>query len=348
MTPALLLLLACNGKPEDTAPVDPCSLDTDGDRLTDCKEESTWHTDPERADTDGDGLDDGDEVQTHATDPLNPDTDGDNYSDGDEINKLGTSPTNAYSHPYKGNYNVGACDEYPEKSTAHPTGSRVVETGGGGKTVVPLYLPGDTVKNFTLVDQHGEMVDLYSFCGKNVDLLFFQFNHLGVPEYAALTCWIQDFRNVHAYYRDYGYELIVILTQNQSSELPTSEDVEAVAALVGFDNPVLASNDESISSFHAWFEKDFHEPTLVHIGPELNVLSVDEDDCRGVDRDPCEYMGDAVPKGQCWPEGPDEDCEPMDLPPGYPPYCACPYPSCEDYEFFCKKFGLTCSQTWED
>ena len=39
--------------------------------------------------------------------------------------------------------------------------------------------------------------------------------------------------------------------------------------------PVLASNDETLGSFHSWFEVDFHEPTLVHIGPELNVLSVD-------------------------------------------------------------------------
>ena len=326
MTPALLFLLACNDKTSDSSnyvPPNPHELDDDKDGLSNWDENNKYHTDPNDSDSDDDG-----------------------YSDGEEVDTLGTSPTNKYSHPYKGNYNVGACADYPDKSVAHPTGARVVSTGGGGKTTVPLYLPGDTVKNFTLIDQYGEMVDLYSFCGKNVDLLFFQFNHLGVSEYAALTCWIQDFKNVHAYYRDYGYELIVVLTQNASSELPTKADVEAVAAMIGFDNPVLALNDNSFSSFHAWFEKDFHEPTLVHIGPDLKVLSVDEDDCAGVDRDPCPYMGDSVPKGQCWPEGPDEDCEPKDYSnPAYP-FCACPYPSCKAYEGLCELFGFTCAQTW--
>ena len=85
MSPALLFLLACNPKPEDTA-VDPCSLDTDADGLTDCQEESHWHTDPNKADTDSDGLGDWDEVNTLQTDPNNPDSDGDAYSDGDQYN----------------------------------------------------------------------------------------------------------------------------------------------------------------------------------------------------------------------------------------------------------------------
>jgi hypothetical protein len=350
MTPALLFLLFSCTSSEDDSAVDPCTLDSDNDRLGDCEEVNRWHTDPNKADTDEDGLDDWDEVKTYDTDPNDSDTDDDTYEDGDEVNALGTSPTNKYSHPYTGDYNIGACAEYPDKATAHPTGSRVVSTGSGGSVKVPIYLPGDTVQNFTLIDQYGEMVDLYSFCGKNVDLLFFQFNHISGPaQYAALSCWIQDFKNVHEYYRDYGYELIVVLTQNNETELPTTEDVAAVAAMLGFnDNPVLASNDESISSFHAWFEKDFHEPTLVHLGPELNVLSVDNDDCAGTDRDPCPYMGDAVPKGQCWPEGPDDDCEPMDYKASSGPYCACPYPACKSYEWICELYGLECLTIWED
>ena len=89
--------------------------------------------------------------------------------------------------------------------------------------------------------------------------------------------------------------------------------------------PVLASVDETMFGMHAWFEKDFHEPTLVHIGPQLNVLSVDNDDCSGFDRDPCPYMGSAVPKDQCW-DNPDPTCESVDL-----PYCACPVPRCNTY-----------------
>jgi hypothetical protein len=323
MNTALLLLLACNDKTSDSAeyvPPDPHDLDDDKDGLSNWDENNKYHTDP-----------------------LNPDSDGDGYTDGQEINELGTSPTNEYSHPYEGGYNVGACADYPDKAKARPSGSRLVETGGGGGTKVPIYLPGDTVQNFRLIDQYGEMVDLYSFCGKYVDLLFFQFNQLSGPaEYAALSCWIQDFKNVHSYYRDYGYELIVVLTQNNETELPTKDDVAAVSSMLGFlNNPVLASNDETINSFHSWFEKDFHEPTLVHLGPELNVLSVDNDDCAGADRDPCPYMGDLVPKELCW-DNPDPTCEPLDYSGQYL-YCACPELACEAY---CGEGN--CPVTWED
>ena len=218
-TTFLVLLFSCNSEPEETG-VDPCSLDTDDDGLTDCQEESHWHTDPNKADSDSDGLGDWDEVNTLETDPNNPDSDGDSYSDGDEYNKFGTSPTNEFSHPYIGDYNVGDCAAYPDKATAHPTGSRIVETGGGGGTKVALYEPGDTVQNFQMIDQYGEMVDLYSFCGKFVDIFFFQWNEVsGPPEYSALSCWINDMKNVHTYYRDYGYELIVVLTQKNQTEL---------------------------------------------------------------------------------------------------------------------------------
>jgi hypothetical protein len=52
--------------------VDPMTVDTDDDGLTDGEEISTYGTDPLVADTDGDGLTDGEEVNTHGTDPLDP------------------------------------------------------------------------------------------------------------------------------------------------------------------------------------------------------------------------------------------------------------------------------------
>lgn len=279
-------------------------LDADNDRLTNGDENNKYHTDPHDADTDDDGFDDGDEVLDH-----------------------GTNPLNRYSRPYIGDYKTGECAEYPEKPNAGPTGSRLVPTEGGDLVPVVIYDPRDRILNERLIDQYGDMVDLYSFCGVNLDILFLQKNHLGQPEYPALSCWITDLvQNVHPYYRDFGYQLVIVVTQNDAGQLPTRDDVEAVSALLGAANiPVLASVDESIAGFHTWFEKDFHEPTLVHIGPELNVLSVDNDDCSGVDRDPCRYMT-TVPEGQCWPEGPDDSCEPLDV-----DYCACPVPACEDY-----------------
>ena len=335
-----LLLSACHrdGNPEDCAGGDGIVVDgevicggdeSDTDTDTDSDTDTDTDTDKPIDDADGDGLSDQDEKNIYGTNPRKVDTDGDGYDDGEEVAD-GTSPTDAYSHPYLGEYNVGGCLEYPENATAHPTGSRIVESGAGGAKEVPLYLEGDTVRNFKLMDQYGERVDLYSFCGKYVDLFFFPFNQLAaVPEYAALSCWIQDMKNVHSYYRDYGYELIVVLTHNNNDDLPTKDDVAAVAAMLGLTNsPVLASNDEDLGSFHSWFEVDFHEPTLVHIGPELNVLSVDNDDCAGADRDPCPYMKDVVPAGICW-DNPNVECEKLDYSPDL--NCACPAPACKDY-----------------
>ena len=112
-----------------TPAIEPASLDSDGDGLTDADETGIYGTDPGSADSDGDGaldgaevaagtnplvadgaatgggggdsdgdrLADGDEV-AFGTDPGNPDSDGDGYFDGDEVN-LGTDPLNASSFP---------------------------------------------------------------------------------------------------------------------------------------------------------------------------------------------------------------------------------------------------------
>ena len=81
------------------------------------------------------------------TDPFVADSDGDGYLDGEEVAD-GTDPLSEYSHSYIGGYNVGSdCPGFPET-----TGTNV----------------GDYAANFTLTDQYGEEVSLYSFCGNTV------------------------------------------------------------------------------------------------------------------------------------------------------------------------------------
>ncbi len=59
-------------------------FDTDGDGLTDAREEELG-TVVLRFDSDGDTLGDGQEVTQYGTNPLNADTDGDGFPDGVEI-----------------------------------------------------------------------------------------------------------------------------------------------------------------------------------------------------------------------------------------------------------------------
>ncbi len=59
--------------------------DTDGDGLSDAREDLIYNTLYNVADSDGDGLLDGEEILTYGLDPLNPDCDGDGLLDGTEV-----------------------------------------------------------------------------------------------------------------------------------------------------------------------------------------------------------------------------------------------------------------------
>ncbi len=98
-------------------------------------------------DADHDGvLSDAEEAA--GTDPNNEDSDGDGHTDGAEIDG-GFDPMDADDHPYLGGYPINRCSIDPEAS------------GSGGSI-------GDIFADFTLMDQHGEMVSLYDFCGNYV------------------------------------------------------------------------------------------------------------------------------------------------------------------------------------
>ena len=107
--------------------------DTDGDGLTDRQEEE-FGSDPEEKDSDGDGLDDDEEFEL-GTDPNNEDSDGDGYLDEWEVDE-GTDPTDEDSVIYKGGWPYN-----PNK-------------GDGDMLHIPL------------LDQWGDMVDLYDFTGQ--------------------------------------------------------------------------------------------------------------------------------------------------------------------------------------
>ena len=137
--------------------------DADTDTDTDADTDADTDTNPS-GDPDGDGLSNGEEA-TYGTDPDNPDTDGDGYDDGDEV-RDDTNPTWEYSHVYAGGYNVGYCEDGVASPT-QPSGQ-----GRYGSHSWSYYDVGDVVPNFTLTDHHGEMVDLYSFCGHHITLVF--------------------------------------------------------------------------------------------------------------------------------------------------------------------------------
>jgi hypothetical protein len=94
------------------------------------------------SDADGDGLNDCDEEDL-GTDPAKADSDGDGYSDSEEIDCV--------SDPLDEDEACYACGwEHNDPENLSSTGSAV----------------GDVVDNVQLIDQCGEMVDLWDFHGE--------------------------------------------------------------------------------------------------------------------------------------------------------------------------------------
>ena len=205
-------------------------------------------------DSDGDGLFDDEELEL-GTDPDNSDTDGDGVDDLTELDE-GTNPIYEYSHSYLGGYNVGYCQD----GMAEPTGA----TASNGHTA--LYAEGDVVDNFTLIDQHGEEVDLYSFCGQNVMLVF-----------SAGWCGpcVQLSEEVQAIQDQYdNLQIFEILIEDSAGNAPDQADLEAWAEHGEMTNvAVLADGDYSVWPY---WEADWGIPSTSYIGPDGTVLSVDE------------------------------------------------------------------------
>ena len=223
--------------------------------------EPTGGTDP-TADDDGDGLTNADETDL-GTDPTLADSDGDGFSDGEEVD-AGTHPLNEYSRSYEGGYNVGNCGASDLPASAGPSGM----SGYG----FAIYNVGDKVANFTLEDQYGEQVDMYSFCGQTVMLTF-----------SAMWCGpCQDAASrMQAEQEEFGaegFQAIEILIEdfNYGSGMIVGDDLEYWADWFGLQTvPVLADPAGSAEAEWYHWEMDFGIPSFMVIGPDMTVEAVD-------------------------------------------------------------------------
>jgi len=97
-------------------------------------------------DRDGDGLTDAEEIAA-GTDPVSRDTDGDGYDDYEET-IAGTDPLDAESRIYQGGWPF------------NPNKDALAESASEGRPEI-----GDQLPPFQLMDQFGDMVDLYDLAG---------------------------------------------------------------------------------------------------------------------------------------------------------------------------------------
>ncbi len=210
--------------------------------------------DSEPVDSDGDGLTD-DEEEALGLDPNSDDSDGDGFTDAEEI-EVGTNPLYEYSHSYTGDYNVGYC----ENGMASATGP----SSSNGST--DMYAEGDVVENFTLMDRYGEDVDLYSFCGQYVMLVF------GASWCGPCVSFSEEVQAIQDEYDN--VQILEILIEDDYGDPPDQGVLEDWADHGEFTSvAALADGDYSVWPY---FEADWGIPSTTHIGPDGTVLSVDE------------------------------------------------------------------------
>jgi thiol-disulfide isomerase/thioredoxin len=269
MAPRFLILLSLGLLPGCTSDESKCE---EADTATDCSDDEGGDA---NADSDEDGLTDAEE-EALGTDPANADSDGDGFDDGIEID-AGTNPMYEFSHTYTGGYNVGFCESPYGESATGATGTAVI-TQEGETYTWDAYDNGDVLENFTLLDQHGEMVDLYSFCGKHV-------------VFAVGAGWCGPCRTVAAglqaeqdEWRDSNVQFIEIISQDDYGNAPDQAFLEQWHSDYGFtDIPVLAlpemdRTDEAAFYAHLslLLDRDGYIPSIWQADTAGTIVSADQ------------------------------------------------------------------------
>lgn len=199
----------------------------------------------------------------------NADDDGDGFTNAEE-EEAGTNPDYAYSRPYEGGYNVGFCDTPP--SPTGPSGTASI-TQDGTTYEWPSLAMGDVPNNMTFMDQYGEMVDLYSFCGKHVMVL------VSAGWCGPCRSLATEVQNIQDAWRDEGLQIIELITSDNGGNAPDLAFVQDWADEYSFDDvPVLAVPGPPTSYDHPQFlfDADGYIPSVYHLNEKLEVVSPDQ------------------------------------------------------------------------
>jgi len=219
----------------------------------------------------GSDLDNEDDVDIIVGGPED-DPDGDGFSNAEE-QEAGTNPNYEYSHPYTGDYQVGFCRDKPNPTG--PTQAQRYTDESGTSYDYLSYQKGDVAENFTLQDQHGEEVDLYSFCGTHVMLVVSAGWCAPCRAEAAVLQEVAD-----AYPEA---QILQVLAQDDDGYIPNQTFLATWASLYGFETIAAmgelaapSTYEQYFSSVSSQFEDDGYIPTIFHLDTDMTILSADQ------------------------------------------------------------------------
>jgi thiol-disulfide isomerase/thioredoxin len=203
------------------------------------------------------------------------DDDGDGFTNAEE-SAAGTNPDYAPSHPYEGGYNVGFCNTPPVATG--PSLAQGGEDADGNVFEWNVYQNGDVVENLILMDQHGEQVEMHSFCEKHIVIAFGAGWCSPCRDLAAGVQAEQD------EYREAGVQYIEVITQDDYGNPPDQAFLAQWAEEYGFvDVPVLgvqsAENADGSFDFNNpsfTFDKDGYIPSVYQFDTTMTVVAADE------------------------------------------------------------------------
>lgn len=260
----------CRGAGNDSSDGDdsnPChglndSVDADGDGLSEL-DECMQGSDDDEVDSDSDGLSDLDEFDL-GTDPRDADSDDDGISDYDEVHPesgLSTDPADHCSRPdYEGGWGgVGwCCDSLSATSD---------EVGG-----IP--------ENFSGLSQHGEEVELYSFCDRPAVLIISSFD----DPFGEFSDHIGTYTGLYEDYADDGLMVLLFVYRSTDESRAEFEDLEHYTSTFGITFPVVLDEDELVPE---WIDFGYTGGTILMsrglmIADDIAVYGATEADIKSV------------------------------------------------------------------
>lgn len=237
--------------------------DRDGDGLSDGQERRLG-SDPDNPDSDGDLLDDGEEVDL-GTDPLTADHDRDGYLDGWEVLE-GTDPLDPDSRIYEGGW--------PYRPFKDDLAS--VDWEGSRREV------GAAAPRFQLVDQHGQIVDLYDFYNEDDKYVLVDLSASWCPPCQGVARWMAgtsasqaDYDEAYPGLREHVLDgemyWVTVLGEDLDREEPSVEDIQAWET----DHPnahIPVLGGEGVSSAVGYLINGGW-PSFALFGPDLTLVS---------------------------------------------------------------------------